>query len=59
MITLGERAVRVSYDVEAKSARIVDEESGEILPAVIAYWFAWASFQPQASVYGSENQTSQ
>lgn len=56
---IGERAVRVSYDVEAKSGRIVDEKSGEILPSVIVYWFAWASFHPQASVYGSENQTSQ
>ena len=56
---IGERAVRVSYDAEAKSARIVDGKSGEILPSVIAYWFAWASFHPDASVYGSESQTSQ
>ncbi len=50
---------RISYGAEAKSARIVDEKSGEILPSIIAYWFAWASFHPDASVYGSESQTSQ
>ncbi len=56
---IGERAIQVSYDAEAKSARIVDGKSGEILPSVIAYWFAWASFHPQASVYGQESQTGQ
>lgn len=28
-----------------------DAQSGELLPAVVAYWFAWAAFHPQAEVY--------
>ena len=50
--TIGKRAVRVTYDADAKSAQIIDQQSGAILPSVIAYWFAWATFHPDAAVYG-------
>ena len=49
--TVGKRHVRVLYDAEAQSARIIDPVSEEILPSVVAYWFAWATFHPNAAVY--------
>ena len=50
---VGERKVKVVYDREADSAHVVDAASEEVLPSVVAYWFAWATFHPDASLYGA------
>lgn len=54
---VGDKTVKILYDPEADSARVVDVWSGELLPSVVAYWFAWAAFHPQAEVYKVPEQT--
>ena len=48
---IGNKAVKILYDPEADSARVIDANSGELLPSVVAYWFAWATFHPDTPVY--------
>jgi hypothetical protein len=48
--TLGGTTVRVVLDAEHQSARAMDGE-GRGLPAVMAYWFAWAAFHPETDVF--------
>lgn len=50
---LGDTTVRVLYDPAADSARVVDAGTGTLLPSVVAYWFAWATFHPHSPVYGT------
>jgi len=47
---LGSKRVILSYDRASRTARIRDNEGRE-LPAVVAYWFAWAAFHPKTEVY--------
>jgi hypothetical protein len=49
---IGNITVKIIYDADADSAWMVDIKSGKTLPAVVAYWFAWATFHPNAPVYG-------
>jgi hypothetical protein len=48
---LGKTAVKILYNPEADSAQVIDAKSGKPLPAVVAYWFAWATFHPDTPVY--------
>lgn len=43
-------SIRVEFDNENETARILDE-SGNELPTTIAYWFAWYAFHPETDVY--------
>jgi len=43
---IGDRKLQVSYDHESQRAVITDSDSGEAIPHVIAYWFAWQGFHP-------------
>lgn len=47
---LGGRRFQVVHDAAHRSAHAVDE-SGEVLPGYLAYWFAWYAFYPDAPVY--------
>ena len=44
---LGEREVFVSYDKETERAEVLDVETGEKIPHLYAYWFAWQAFYPE------------
>lgn len=44
------RELRIEYLPNSKSARILDV-SGNQLPTVNAYWFAWYAFHPETEVY--------
>ncbi len=55
---VGETTVKIVYDAEADSARVVEAKTGEALPAVVAYWFAWTTFHPDTPVYGVTPQAS-
>lgn len=46
----GSKRVTLSYDRASRTARIRDQEGREI-PAVVAYWFAWAAFHPKTEIY--------
>ncbi len=47
---IGSKRVVLSYDRPSRTARIQDQ-GGQDLPAVVAYWFAWAAFHPKTEVY--------
>ncbi len=40
----------VYYDDRNQTARILDA-SGNELPALIAFWFAWYAFHPDTEIY--------
>ena len=50
---IGKKKITVVYDPTANSAQVVDAESGELLPSVVVYWFAWTSFHRETAVYGN------
>ena len=47
---LGDQELRIHYDATARSAWTTDP-SGELIPSVQAYWFAWSAFYPETAVY--------
>jgi hypothetical protein len=47
---IGEREVIVRYDDASTSAEILGPD-GKVLPSVMAYWFAWYTFNPETQVY--------
>jgi len=55
---VGKIAVKILYDPEADNAQVVEAKSGKILPAVVVYWFAWATFHSDTPVYGVTSQVS-
>jgi hypothetical protein len=48
---IGKTNVTIQYDAAADSARVLEAASGKLIPSVIVYWFAWATFHPDAPVY--------
>ena len=50
---LGGQQVRIRYDAAARSASVTDQD-GQPIPAVQAYWFAWAAFYPDTVIYELE-----
>lgn len=56
---IGKTRVTIQYDATADSAQVREAASGKLIPSVIAYWFAWATFHPDASVYTTTSQASE
>ena len=54
---IGDTKIQVAYDPAAQSAQVTEAESGKLLPSVVAYWFAWATFHRSAAVYGNPTAT--
>ncbi len=48
--TLGVRPVRIEYDAEHRTGRVLDA-TGQEIPSVIGFWFAWYGFHPDTEVY--------
>lgn len=48
--SFGGEALRVEFDAENRTGRILDSEGNEI-PTTIAFWFAWYAFFPDTEVY--------
>ncbi len=48
---IGKVQITITYDAAADSAQVRETVSGKLIPSVIAYWFAWATFHPDAPVY--------
>jgi len=44
------RALRVLYNSAHQYPRITDD-SGEVIPAVVAFWFAWQAFYPHTALW--------
>ncbi len=48
--TFNGKKIIIEYDRTAKSARILND-SGDLLPSITLYWFAWYTFHPDTKVY--------
>jgi hypothetical protein len=42
--------LRVEFDSQSQTAVIYDKK-GEVLPAVVGFWFAWYAFHPDTEIY--------
>jgi hypothetical protein len=47
---VGGQPIRLEFDPEARSARVVDADGRE-LPSLVAFWFAWLAFHPETALY--------
>jgi hypothetical protein len=45
------KRVRIEFDPESKRATAAEADTGEALPGVGVYWFAWAAFHPHTLVW--------
>lgn len=48
--TIAGREVIVRFDPDHRTASVYDA-SGELLPTITVYWFAWYAFHPETEVY--------
>lgn len=49
---VGGKRVEIAYDADAQYAEVRERDTGEIIPNVRAYWFAWQAFYPATKLYG-------
>jgi hypothetical protein len=47
---IGDHPVRVEYDAQHRTGRVLDA-TGQEIPSVIGFWFAWYAFHPETEVY--------
>jgi hypothetical protein len=47
----GESRVELTFDAASESVRVRDADTGEAVPSVKAYWFAWQAFYPKTKVW--------
>ena len=48
---VGRMRVRITYNPTTEHASFVNTETGEELPAVYGYWFAWAAQYPETEAF--------
>ncbi len=48
---LGGVRIRIEYEPRTRRAAVRRPDTGEPLPSVLAYWFAWAAFHPRTEVW--------
>jgi hypothetical protein len=51
---VGGQEVRVAYDPAQRRPTVVRADTGEAIPYVMVYWFAWQAFYPGTAVWGGE-----
>lgn len=49
--SIGNRQVELTFDTASESVRVRDAETGEEVPSVKSYWFAWQAFYPRTKVW--------
>lgn len=47
---IGHQAVHIEYDAAHRSGRVLDA-TGQEIPSVIGFWFAWYAFHPETAVF--------
>ena len=47
---LANKMITIEYNAESNTARINDK-NGRLLPATTLFWFAWAAFHPDTTIY--------
>lgn len=50
---IGGKKVSVHFDAEVPSAELRDE-SGKLIPATRAFWFAWYTFHPETQIFEAD-----
>lgn len=50
---IGGRKVSIHFDADVPSAELRDE-SGKLLPATRAFWFAWYTFHPETQIFETD-----
>jgi len=50
--TVGETTVTIEFDAEHRTARALDT-NGDPLDNIQLYWFAWAAFHPDTTIWGA------
>ena len=48
---LGDVEIIVAYDPVTRHATVQEAETGELIPSVKVYWFAWQAFYPQTRLW--------
>ncbi len=48
--TIGKETIKIVYEPQYRTTHVFDHKGKEI-PTIIAYWFAWSAFHPDAAVY--------
>ena len=43
---IGQHLVRITFDHQTRHAQVTDTSTGEPIPHLYAYWFAWQAFYP-------------
>jgi len=51
---LGGVPVTVTYDKERDWVAVTNRATGDPIPSVRSYWFAWQAFYPDTVLYGGE-----
>lgn len=49
--SIGDVPVRVLYDPATRDFRAENRETGDLIPSVQAYWFAWQAFYPETALW--------
>lgn len=44
--SIGEQVIRLTFDSQTRHAQVTETTTGEAIPHVYAYWFAWQAFYP-------------
>lgn len=52
---IGNEQIEVSYDSEQQLPAVVNKRTGERIPFIKAYWFAWQAFYPETELYRQES----
>lgn len=51
---LAGRDIAVFFDPDTRQLRVEDSGTGEEIPHIPSYWFAWQAFYPQTKLWGHE-----
>lgn len=46
-----ERAIRIEYNPDIRHAKVTDQQTGDTIPSVQVYWFAWQAFYPNSHLW--------
>ena len=49
--TITDGLLKIIYDPDTRLATVINRETGEVLPVVKIYWFAWQAFYPETKVW--------
>ena len=52
--TIAGQTIQIQYDKTSKHAAVHKSQSGQLIPSVTVYWFAWQAFYPNTKLHPSE-----